>query len=99
MQRDKHIHLLLQLIDRYHLDDRLDKARMAKQMARHGMLSDSMAKAFLVSFEAYIDHQKDFPNDGLPLPEIYNWVGDYLHVIHFPKSVSGALGFQNLGVS
>jgi len=62
MRRGYFVQQLLQDIDAYGLEDRSpDQITPIIRMAQHGMLSDSMARPFLLKIQDIIDGAKDFP--------------------------------------
>ena len=63
MRREYFVQQLLHDIDAYGLEDRFpDQITPIIRMAQHGMLSNSMARPFLLKIQDLIDGAKDFPN-------------------------------------
>ena len=88
MKRGQYIQQLLQAINTYGLEERFsDQIIPIVRMANNGMLSDAMAKAFLMKIQPLIENMEDFPNflhrppteeqlyrDGTPDIEIGNLI-------------------------
>jgi chromosomal replication initiation ATPase DnaA len=62
MNRRSSVAELIATIKYYHLDEHDDQVADILFMAEQGMLSESMAKAYLFSLQDAIEHAKDFPN-------------------------------------
>jgi len=63
MSRGYYVNQLLQLIEDYGLEDRYpDRIGPIVLMAQHGMLSESMARAYLIEVQERADELDDHPN-------------------------------------
>jgi hypothetical protein len=62
MNRRSSVAELIATIKYYHLDEHDDPVADILFMAEQGMLSESIAKAYLFSLQDAIEHAKDFPN-------------------------------------
>ena len=77
MRQGHYVNQLLQVIEAYRLEDRHpDEIEPIVLAAQHGMLSDAMAKAYLVAIEPWVDAQKRCWN-GLPRAPDQEELGEY----------------------
>lgn len=77
MRQGYYVNQLLQVIEAYRLEDRHpDEIEPIVLAAQHGMLSDSMAKAYLVMIEPWVDAQKRCWN-GLSRAPNQEELGEY----------------------
>lgn len=63
MRRGHYVNQLLQVIEAYRLEDRHpEEIEPIVLAAQHGMLSDAMAKGYLMSIQQMLDDSDDHPN-------------------------------------